>query len=166
MNDLLKKIKVLIMDVDGVLTDGKIVLDSNGNELKFFCVKDGFGLTRWRSHGKHTAIISARFSKSVELRAEMLGIDLVFQSADRKEDYYQKVLQTFGVSDGQVCYIGDDLKDIPVMRRAGLGVAVANASAETKAAANYVTAANGGNGAVREVIEMILKAQNLWKLEP
>ena len=165
MNNKLKKIEALIMDVDGVLTDGKIVIDCNGNELKFFCVKDGFALTRWRKLGKSSAFITARFSKPVELRAEMLGIGMVFQNADPKIDYYRKVLETHSLKDDQVCYIGDDIKDIEVIKAAGFGVAVANASAETKDAADYVTKNSGGNGAVREVIEMILKAQDLWKVE-
>ncbi len=163
--DMWKNVRVLVMDVDGVMTDGKIVFDSSGNELKFFCVKDGFGLARWHQLGKKSAIITARHSKPVEMRARSLNIDVVFQDAYPKLEWYDKVLTTFGVTDDQVCYIGDDLADIPVMRRAGIGVAFANAVDETKAAADYVTKNSGGNGAVREVIEMILKAQNLWTVE-
>lgn len=165
MIDKFKKINVLIMDVDGVMTDGKIVFDSSGSELKFFCVKDGFGLTRWHQLGKKSAIITARYSKPVEVRAKGLNIDLVFQDAYPKLQWYEKVLKEFGVTDDQVCYIGDDLADIPVMRCAGIGVAVANAAEETKGAADYVTKNSGGNGAVREVIEMILRSQDLWKVE-
>jgi len=165
MTEQFKKIDVLVMDVDGVMTDGKIILDAGGNELKCFCVKDGFGLARWHQLGKKSAIISARFSAAVEARAKGLAIDRVFQNACPKEEWYEKVLTEFGVSDDQVCYIGDDLADIPVMRRAGIGAAVADAAPETKDAADYVTQRPGGNGAVREVIEMILKAQGLWKAE-
>lgn len=165
MEEQLKKIQVLVLDVDGVLTDGKIVFDSEGNELKFFCVKDGFGLMRWNKLGKKSAIITARYSRPVEMRAKGLNIDLVFQDAYPKQEYYDRVLKEFGVSDEQVCYIGDDLADIPVMNRAGIGVAVNNASQENKDAADYVTHRCGGNGAVREVIELILKAQGLWTLE-
>ena len=151
--------------VDGVLTEGKIVFDSNGDELKFFCVKDGFGLARWHKLEKKSAIITARYSKPVETRAEGLNIDLVFQNAYPKLEYYENALKEFGVKDEQVCYIGDDLADIPVMRRAGLGVAVCNASQETKDAADYITQNSGGNGAVREIVEMILKSQDMWKAE-
>jgi len=165
MNNVLKNMQVLVMDVDGVMTDGKIVFDSNGNELKFFCVKDGFGLARWHQLGKKSAIITARYSKPVEVRAKGLNIDLVFQDAYPKLEWYEKVLKEFGVKDEQVCYIGDDLADIPVMKRAGLGIAVANAAEETKGAADYVTKNAGGNGAVREVIEMILRSQDRWKVE-
>jgi 3-deoxy-D-manno-octulosonate 8-phosphate phosphatase (KDO 8-P phosphatase) len=165
MNDKLKNIQVLVMDVDGVMTDGKIVFDSNGNELKFFCVKDGFGLARWHKLGKKSAIITARYSKPVEVRAKGLNIDLVFQDAYPKMEYYEKVLQEFGAADDQVCYIGDDLADISIIKRVGIGVAVANAAQEVKDAAGCVTKNAGGNGAVREVIEMILKAQGLWVIE-
>lgn len=165
MQDKLKKIKVLIMDVDGVLTEGKIVFDSNGNELKFFCVKDGFGLARWHQLGKKSVIITARYSKPVEMRAEGLNIDLVFQDAYPKLEYYEKVLTEFNVTDEEVCYVSDDLADIPAMKRAGIGIAVSDAVQETQDAADHITRNCGGNGAVREVIEMILKSQDLWKVE-
>jgi len=165
MIEKLKNIQVLVMDVDGVLTDGKIVFDSNGNELKFFCVKDGFGLTRWHHLGKKSAIITARYSKPVAMRADGLKIDRVYQDAYPKMGYYEKVLSEFGVDDEQVCYVGDDLADIPVIKRVGIGIAVRNAVPEAKAAADYVTEHCGGDGAVREMIEMILKAQGLWRSE-
>lgn len=165
MDNNLKNIKVLIMDVDGVLTEGKIIFDSNGNELKFFCVKDGFGLARWNELGNKSAIITARYSKPVEMRAKGLKIDLVFQDAYPKLEYYDKVLLELGVSDEHVCYIGDDLADIASIKRAGFGVAVADAVVEVKEAADFVTRNSGGNGAVREVIEMILKSQGQWKVE-
>jgi len=165
MIDRLKKIDILVMDVDGVMTDGKIVFDSNGNELKFFCVKDGFGISRWHKTGKKTAIITARFSKPVEVRAKGLKIHAVYQDAYPKVDFYEKMLADLGVTDEQVCFMGDDIADIEAIKRAGLGVAVANAASETKDAADYITENSGGSGAVREVIELILKAQELWGAE-
>lgn len=155
-------VRCLLMDVDGVLTDGKIIVTGGGVELKNFSVIDGMGLGLAKRAGMHVAWISGRFSKPTEARAKEFGFP-VFQKAGKKLSVYESVLKEKGFSDGQVCYIGDDINDIPVLRRCGFSVAVKNAMEEVKKEADYVTKKSGGEGAVREVIEMILKAQNKWE---
>ena len=159
----LNKIKLLVMDVDGVLTDGKIVVDAQGKELKFFDVQDGFGLVLLRQAGIKTAILSARSSSAVTARAEDLKIDKICQDAYPKTNAYESLIKELGCTDEQVCFMGDDLPDLPVLKRVGLAVAVPNAMDELKKIAHYVTTRRGGAGAVREVIELILKAQGKWK---
>lgn len=159
----LKKIKVLIMDVDGVLTRGDIVLDDRGHELKFFNVHDGLGIVLFQKAGFKTAVISARAAGAVHARCKDLKIGRVFQNAHPKTKAYQQVLKAFAVKDEQVCFIGDDLPDLCILKRAGLAISVPNGTAEAKKAAHYITKKFGGDGAVREVIELILKAQNKWK---
>lgn len=163
LNARLKKIKLLVMDVDGVLTDGKIVVDARGKELKFFDVQDGFGLVLLRQAGIKTAILSARSSPAVAARAEDLKIDKICQDAYPKSDVYARLIREFGLMDEKVCFVADDLPDLAVLKRVGLAVAVSNAVAEVKKAAHYITACRGGDGAVREVVELILKAQGKWK---
>lgn len=162
MEARIKKIKVLAVDVDGVLSDGRIVYDSDGRELKFFNVQDGFGLVLMRRLGFKTAIITARGSKVVEVRAADLKIDRVFQNAFPKMAAYEQMLAEFGVSDEEVCFIGDDLPDLRLLERAGFAVAVANATPEAKSAAHYVTRLPGGHGAVREAVDLILHTQGKW----
>ena len=162
LNKKLKKIKLIIFDVDGVLTDGQIVLDHEGNEIKKFDVQDGFGIVLLRKSGIRTAIISARSSSAVAARAEDLKIDKIYQDAHPKIEAYRQLLREFRLKDDEVCFIGDDLPDLAVIRQAGLGVAVNNAVKEVKGAADYVTRNSGGRGAIREVIEMILKGQGKW----
>jgi len=159
----LLRIKVLAMDVDGVLTDGGIILGSGGTEYKVFNVQDGMGITLARMAGLKTAIITGRSSDSVAKRAKELEFDAVFQGARRKRDAFHKMEQQFGVSAEEVCYIGDDLLDLEVIRMVGVGAAVADARDEVKREADLVTRAFGGKGAVREVVEIILKAQKKWK---
>ena len=159
----LKSIKLLIMDVDGVLTDGSINIDDDGKELKHFDVQDGFALVIFQKRGFKTAIISARTCPAVTARAADLKIDKVYQDAYPKTSAYQSVLKDLNISDEETCFIGDDLPDLCLFKRAGLAVAVANGRSEVKRAAHYVTRAHGGRGAVREVIEMILKAQGHWR---
>ena len=162
MKDALKKIKVVVMDVDGVLTDGRIIMDSNGVELKNFDVQDGMGIVFLKKCGIKTAIISARESGVVAYRAKDLKIDKVYVGVYPKLSAYESLLEEFNVVDDEVCFIGDDLADLCVMRRCGLAVAVANAVFEVKQIADHVTVKQGGRGAVREVIEMILQAQGHW----
>lgn len=162
MKDKIKRIKLIALDVDGVLTDGKIVYDSNGGELKFFDVQDGFGIVLCRKAGLKVAILSARSAKPVTQRAKDLKVDRVYQNAYPKLGRYEEMLKDFKISDEQVCFVGDDLPDLPVLKRVGFPVAVANAAAEVKKSAVYVTKKNGGAGAVREVIELILKTQGAW----
>ena len=161
----LKKIKAIAMDVDGVMTDGRIIYDGNGQELKFFDVQDGYAIARARKEGLKTAVISARSSRAVRARTDDLKIDKVYLNAYPKLSAYEDLLKALKLKDEDVCFIGDDLPDIPVLRRAGLSVAVQNAAPEVKKTCDLVTRRNGGRGAVREVIEKILKAQGKWKLE-
>lgn len=162
-----RKIRVLLMDVDGVLTDGCVWLlshrDGSASELKGFSAYDGAGLKIARTAGLRTGIITGRESAAVAMRARECEIEFVYQGRAVKLDAYQEILRATGASDGEVAYVGDDLPDLSILRRVGLAVAVANASPEVKRAAHYVTARSGGEGAVREVIELIVKAQGKWE---
>jgi len=162
MKDTLKKIKVVAMDVDGVLTDGRIIVDSNGTETKNFDVQDGFGIVFLKKCGLKTAVISARESGVVAYRAKDLKIDKVYVGVYPKLGAYESVLNEFKVCDEEVCFIGDDVADLGIMRRCGVAVAVANAVFEVKQIADYVTVRRGGQGAVREAVELILQAQGHW----
>ena len=157
-----RKTRLLMMDVDGVLTDGRIIQDGQGHELKVFDVKDGHGIVMAHRAMLRTALISGRASETITQRAGELGIKLVFQKVWNKLEVYEKILVDAALTHDQVAYIGDDLIDIPLLRRVGLAVAVADAVDEVKAAAHVVTQRPGGQGAVREVIELILKAQGHW----
>lgn len=156
------RIKLLLMDCDGVLTDGRIWLFDNGEEQKGFHTRDGLGLELWHRAGFRSGIISGRTSTAVERRARALGMTYIWQGRTDKEGVFADTLAQAGVTNEEVAYIGDDLNDIPLMLRSGLGVAVADASPETREHAHYVTTLAGGHGAVREVIELILKAQDRW----
>jgi 3-deoxy-D-manno-octulosonate 8-phosphate phosphatase (KDO 8-P phosphatase) len=157
-----RKTRLLMMDVDGVLTDGRIIQDSHGCEVKVFDVKDGHGIVMAHRAKLRTALISGRASETVTRRAEELGIQLVFQKIWNKLEVYEKILVDTALTPDEVAYMGDDLVDIPLLRRVGLAVAVADAVDEVKAAAHLVTQHPGGQGAVREVIELLLKAQGHW----
>jgi 3-deoxy-D-manno-octulosonate 8-phosphate phosphatase (KDO 8-P phosphatase) len=152
-----KRIKLLLMDCDGVLTDGRLWLTTDGDEQKAFHARDGQGITLLHRAGIKTGIISGRTSSATERRARELGITFLRQGAHDKLPVMEQILSEAGVSAEECAYIGDDLVDIPLMKRAGLAVAVADAIEETKQAAHYVTSARGGNGAVREVCDLILK---------
>lgn len=162
MIDKIKKVKVLALDVDGVLTNGKIIFDSQGKDTKVFDVQDGFAIVMFKRAGFKTAILTARSSKVVTLRAKDLNINKVYQNAFPKVDSYQKMLRDLKVKDKEVCFIGDDLPDLQVLKRVGFAVAVANAAQEVKKSVHYVTQKRGGEGAVREVVELILKGQGKW----
>ena len=162
MKNALKKIKCVAMDVDGVLTDGRIIMDSNGVETKNFDVQDGFGIVFLKKCGIKTAIISARASGVIAHRAKDLQIDKIYVGVYPKLSAYESMLKEFKALDEEVCFIGDDVADLGVMRRCGFSVAVANAVFEVKQIANYVTVRQGGRGAVRETIELILQAQGHW----
>ena len=159
----LKNIKMVIMDVDGVLSDGGIILDSKGNENKVFNVYDGAAIAYLHYAGIKPAIITGRLSKTVTYRAKELGILEVHQDTLQKVKSLNKILIKYKLSPDEICYIGDDLPDIPVMKKAGFAVAVRNARPEVLKYAHYVTRTNGGQGAVREVAEKILKSQHKWK---
>jgi 3-deoxy-D-manno-octulosonate 8-phosphate phosphatase (KDO 8-P phosphatase) len=156
------RLKLLLMDCDGVLTDGRITLLENGDEQKSFHTRDGHGLVLLHRAGLQSGIISGRTSSAVERRARDLGITYVRQGTWDKIKDFEEVRKAADVEEAEVAFIGDDVTDIPLMRRAGLSVAVADASAETRAVAHYVTELPGGFGAVREVCELILKAQGRW----
>jgi len=163
IKERLQKVKLLIMDVDGVLTDGKIIFDDRGGELKFFDVQDGLGVVILRRAGIKTAIITAKGSKVVERRSADMQVDKLYQDADDKTVAFEHLLQELDLKAEEACFIADELIDLPVIKKAGFAVAVKNAAPEVKEHAHYITKRSGGNGAVREVIEMILKAQNKWK---
>jgi len=156
------KVKLLILDVDGVLTDGKIVLDENGKQLKFFDVQDGLGVVLLKRAGINTIILSARYSRVVSFRAKDIKVFKAYQNCEDKLATYQKILRQLRLKDENVCFVGDELIDIPVLKRAGLSVAVANAAQEAKRVSHYITKRKGGEGAVRETIELILKSQGKW----
>lgn len=166
-NDLanrLQQVKLIISDVDGVFTDGSIYLDSQGRELKRFHVLDGAGIALIRAIQFPFAVISGRHSEATYHRMQELGLaDVLFQGNLAKLEPYAAIKKRFGVADAEVAYIGDDIIDIPLLRRVGLPIAVANALPEVKKYAVYVTQAPGGAGAVREVINLVLQAQG--KLE-
>jgi 3-deoxy-D-manno-octulosonate 8-phosphate phosphatase (KDO 8-P phosphatase) len=153
------KIRLVVLDVDGVLTDGKLFFDEQGREYKAFHARDGHGLKLLRSTGVETAIISGRKSASVSRRMENLGIDRVFQGVEDKLPVLQVICAQQGLSLDQVAYVGDDLLDLAVMRRVGLGVAVADAHFSLLAVAHWQTGQAGGQGAVREVCDLIMDAQ-------
>jgi 3-deoxy-D-manno-octulosonate 8-phosphate phosphatase (KDO 8-P phosphatase) len=162
-----RRIRLLLMDVDGVLTDGRIWLlswpDGSAQEIKGFSAYDGAGLKMARSVGLRTGIITGRDSPANARRAREAEIEFVYQGRGEKLPAYEEILRKAGLKNEAVAFIGDDLPDLPVLDRAGLAVAVANATPEVKRAAHYVTRRRGGSGAVREVIELILKSQGKWK---
>jgi 3-deoxy-D-manno-octulosonate 8-phosphate phosphatase (KDO 8-P phosphatase) len=156
------RVRILLMDCDGVLTDGRILMSASGDELKNFHVRDGLGIMRLYEQGIETAIISGRSSSTVEHRATELHVTHLFQSVSNKIEVLDHLLRIGDRSESECAYIGDDLPDIPIMKRVGLAITVPDAAAEVLAVAHFVTRAPGGNGAVREVCELILKAQKKW----
>jgi 3-deoxy-D-manno-octulosonate 8-phosphate phosphatase (KDO 8-P phosphatase) len=158
----LKQIKLLAMDVDGVLTDGTITIGSDGTEFKTFNLLDGHGIKMWRRAGLKTALISGRESAVTKQRAKEMEIDFVYQPCQKKLDCFEKLLADSKLEPKNIAYIGDDVLDIPLVKRAGFGIAVANAVDELKSCSHYITSRNGGNGAVREVVEYILKNTGQW----
>ena len=156
------RIKLLLMDCDGVLTDGRLWLTEAGEEQKAFNTKDGLGLSLLHRAGLRSGIITGRSSQAVSRRAAELGVEFVRQGDPEKMEAFAEVLRQAGVDEDEVAFVGDDLTDIPIMRRVEFAVAVADAVDETRSVAHYVTRAAGGQGAVREVIEMILRSQGRW----
>ncbi len=153
-------IRLLVLDVDGVLTDGKLLFDSGGNELKTFNTRDGFGMKALQQSGIDVGIITARTSTAVTRRMQQLGIEHVYQGCENKLDAFLQILAVTGLDARQVCYAGDDWIDLPILVRAGLAVAVADAEARVKENAHWVTQQRGGEGAVREICNLILTAQD------
>jgi 3-deoxy-D-manno-octulosonate 8-phosphate phosphatase (KDO 8-P phosphatase) len=156
-------IELILADVDGVLTDGRIVVNNQGIETKQFHIRDGMGIRLWQRAGYRFGVVSLRSSQIVKMRAAELDIRIVRQGTSDKLATALEIIAQLGLTPQQVCYIGDDLPDLPVVRTVGLGVAVADGCGELVEAAAYVTKAPGGRGAVREVIELILKAQGRWE---
>lgn len=159
----LADIQLLVMDVDGVLTDGTVEIHGDGSESKSFNLLDGHGLRMWRRAGGKTAFLSGRFSQATKHRAEQLEVDFCLQDCFEKLPILKKLLEEAGVSAERTAYIGDDLLDLPAIKYVGFGAAVANAVDEVKKEADYVTTRRGGEGAVREVIEYILKTTGKWQ---
>jgi 3-deoxy-D-manno-octulosonate 8-phosphate phosphatase (KDO 8-P phosphatase) len=162
-----KPIRVLLMDVDGTMTPGYVCLqtfpDGSVAEMKMFHAHDGAGIKLASIMGIRTGLITGRDSPATARRARESSMEFVIQGQPKKLESYKAVLTRAGVTDDEVAYVGDDLPDLPILQRVGLGIAVANAVVEVKRAAHYVTVAKGGEGAIREVVELILKAQGRWK---
>lgn len=156
------RIKLLLMDCDGVLTDGRLWLIDDENEQKSFNVRDGLGLDLWHRAGLKSGVISGRNSSALERRARGLKIEYVRQGSENKIANFEELLVLAEVDENEVAFVGDDLNDIPLMLRSELAIAVADAAEETRAVAHLVTQAAGGSGAIREVVEVILKAQGRW----
>lgn len=163
LTDLCRRVELILSDVDGVLTDGAIWYDNQGVELKAFHIRDGLGIKLWQRAGFRFGVLTARTSHIVKLRAGELGIDLVRQGFEDKLPAAQEMIRDCRLTPEKVCYIGDDLTDLPVIRHVGLGAAVSDATAEVRTAAAMVTQLPGGRGAVRELIETILKAKGRWE---
>jgi len=162
INQRAKRIQLLLMDCDGVLTDGRIWILENGEDQKGFNTKDGLGFDLLHRAGLRSGIISGRQSSALDRRAEALGISFVRQGRENKISAFEEILTKAEVDESKVAFIGDDLNDIPLMRRSGLAVAVKDAVEETLRSAHFITTKKGGDGAVRETIELILKAQDRW----
>ncbi len=158
-----RDIKILLLDVDGVLTDGRIIYDSKGRDAKFFDVHDGMGVYLLKKAGIPTVLITAKGSRAIRPRARDMQVEAVFENISPKTRVLDKILNKYKVSLDEICFVGDDLVDLCLMKRVGFAVAVFNACPEIKQAASYVTLRYGGRGAVREVAEMILKAQGRWQ---
>ena len=159
----LEPIRALILDVDGVLTDGKITYTANGMEIKSFHVRDGSGLKYWHRVGHLTAVLSGRESAATRLRAKELGVKVVEAGAKDKLPALRRIVEELGIDLKECAYLGDDLPDIPPMRAVGLPLAIADAAADVREIAVGVTESKGGAGAAREVVEIILRAQGRWE---
>lgn len=159
----IRKIRLLILDVDGVLTDGRIIMNDAGQESKHFDVKDGHGLKLIMRHGLEVMLLTGRSSAVVDCRARDLGIREVFQGVLNKSEFFQQFLEQRAIDPEEVAYVGDDVVDIPILKRVGFSVAVKDAVSEVKEIADYVTEKPGGRGAVREICDLLLKVQGKWK---
>ncbi len=162
LKERIRKVRLVMVDNDGVMTDGRIIYGDNGDELKFFDVQDGFGLVLLRRAGYKTVMISGKKSRVNKRRAKDLQISGVYQNAFDKLAVFETVAKKYKVKPEQICYIGDDLIDLPPMKRAGFSVAVPEAVEDVLKAAHYVTLKRGGRGAIREVVDLLLKTQGQW----
>jgi 3-deoxy-D-manno-octulosonate 8-phosphate phosphatase (KDO 8-P phosphatase) len=162
LNRRLAEVKLLVLDVDGVLTDGTLYLDNQGNEFKRFSVRDGLGLVLAMRAGLEVAVISGRISKALSSRMKELGVKRIYQGIFNKKEIFTKLLSETGFKREETAVIGDDLPDLPLLIMAGVSVTVPEAADEVKEQADIVTRTPGGYGAVRELVEMILKASGQW----
>jgi 3-deoxy-D-manno-octulosonate 8-phosphate phosphatase (KDO 8-P phosphatase) len=162
LEKMASSIELILSDVDGVLTDGGLYFDNAGVESKRFHIRDGLGIRLWQRAGFRFGILTARTSQIVKVRAAELGIDIVRQGFENKLPTAMDVIRELRLAPSQVCYIGDDLTDLPVMRQVGLSVAVADAADDVRQLAGHVTRLPGGQGAVRELVESLLKARYRW----
>lgn len=162
LKEKLKKIKLLMLDVDGIMTDGRIIMNDEGCETKHFNVRDGHGLKILQRFNIKVAIITGRQSKVVSHRARDLDITDVYQKVYNKKEVFEKILKKYKLSPDETAFMGDDIVDIPVLNRVGFSATVADASDVVKKQVDYITGHKGGKGAVREVCEMILQAQGKW----
>lgn len=158
-----RQIKLIILDVDGVLTDGGIILDNKGNEFKSFHVRDGHGIKMLIRAGVTVAMITGRYSKVVERRARELGIKDIYQKCHDKRIAFRHLIEKYSLNPKEIAYIGDDIVDLPLLKISGFSVSVADADEEAKNASMMITKNKGGRGAVREVCDFILKAKGLWE---
>jgi len=161
--DKAKNIKLLMLDVDGVLTDGKIIYTSYGEEIKAFHVKDEHGLKLLKRAGIEIAFITGRASPIILRRAEELGISMVYQKALEKRNVLMEILREGRYEASEIAYMGDDLVDLPVLKQVGFSATVADGAEELKKEVDFISSKKGGEGAVRELVELILKAQNRWE---
>lgn len=162
MRERLLPIRLLLLDVDGVMTDGRITFDDHGVETKSFDVKDGHGIKLLQRAGIQVGIITGRQSRVVEVRARELGIEILFQGVRDKLVPYRELLDSLSLQDQQIAYVGDDVVDLPILRRVGFAATVADAVADVKPLVHYVTVRPGGRGAVREICDLILKETGCW----
>jgi 3-deoxy-D-manno-octulosonate 8-phosphate phosphatase (KDO 8-P phosphatase) len=158
-----RQIRLLVSDVDGVLTDGRMVLSERGDELKAFHARDGVAVALARRAGIRTAFVTGETSPLAKTRGDKLGVDAVVLGARRKGETLEALCAQFGLTPRAAAYVGDDLLDVPALQRAGLAIAVADAAAEVRAVAHVVTRGRGGTGVLRECVELILKAQGSWR---
>jgi len=161
--DSCQSIELLLTDVDGVLTDGGVIINNEGVESKQFNIRDGLGLRLWQKAGFRCGIITGRNSQVVRLRSQELRMDVVRQGIEKKLKVAEEILLQFGLEPKNLAYVGDDLIDLGVIRMAGLGIAVADAAEEVRNEADHVTSLAGGKGAIREVVELILKSKKIWQ---
>jgi 3-deoxy-D-manno-octulosonate 8-phosphate phosphatase (KDO 8-P phosphatase) len=157
------KVRLLVLDVDGVLTDGRIIMDHEGREIKTFDVRDGHGIKMLRHAGIEVALLTGRNSPVVQKRADDLGIPWVRQGVNDKVAAYEEIACSVGIKDEEACFVGDDLVDIALLKRVGVPICVADGMQEVKRWALYVTQCPGGRGAVREVCDLLLQAQGTWE---
>ncbi|OQX80943.1 MAG: hypothetical protein B6D56_03885 [Candidatus Omnitrophica bacterium 4484_70.1] len=163
VKEFFKKIKLLILDVDGVLTKGEVIYDEEGREVKVFNVKDGLGISLLKKAGVKTIFLTAKDSFMVRRRAKDCGVEEVIAGVLPKEKALPEIKEKYKVKEEEICFVGDDVIDLALMKKVGMGVAVKDAHFEVKKGAKYVTAKKGGEGAVREVVDLILKGKKLYK---